>query len=63
VVVVGWGLSGVPVLMRPREAYDASNRTYVEPKLMMSPSLSAVSPWIRVPFTIVPFVDPRSTTT
>ena len=23
---------------------EASNRTYVEPKLMMSPSLSAVSP-------------------
>ena len=43
--------------------YDASNRTYVEPKLMMSPSLSTVSPWMRTPFTIVPLVDPRSTTT
>ena len=43
-----WGESGTGPRERRgvegREAYDASNRTYVEPKLMMSPSLNAVSP-------------------
>ena len=44
--MVGSGDVGDRGGSQPREpvSQEASNRTYVEPKLMMSPSLSAVSP-------------------
>ena len=47
----------------PEPGYDASKRTYVEPKLKMSPSDRRCSAAMRVPLTIVPFVEPRSLTT
>ena len=41
----------------------ASNRKCVLPTLTMSPSVSIRSPSMRMPFTLVPLVEPRSTMT